>query len=267
VTIKLLGTGAADGIPGFYAKDRVSQFARSAGGKDVRTRSAALVDGALKIDLPPDTLVHLHQNRLDARDWSALLFTHSHEDHCAVSEIQYALYPFTELEQLPFQIFGNRTIRDKVGARYPDWPIDFVEFLAFQVQPHANYRITPIPAHHEPNEACFNLLIERDKKLLYATDTGIWEDPVFEFLAGKSLDCLVIECTEGFSASDYDGHLNIAELTEVLERLHASGAINDETDVFTTHHAHTGNGTHAELEEALAPLGAKPAYDGFEFSF
>ena len=81
IAAALLGTGAADGIPGFYAKDRVSQYARTEGGKDVRTRSAALVDGALKIDLPPDTLVHLHQNRLDARDWSALLFTHSHEDH------------------------------------------------------------------------------------------------------------------------------------------------------------------------------------------
>jgi phosphoribosyl 1,2-cyclic phosphate phosphodiesterase len=267
LTIRLLGTGAADGIPGFYATDRVSRHARAHGGKDARTRSAALVDGVLKIDLPPDTLCQLHRDRLDARDWTALVFTHSHEDHFAVSEIQYALYPFTELEQLPFQIYGNETVRGIITDRYPDWPIDFITFRGFSPREVAGYKVTPLPAHHQPAEACFNLLIERDRTLLYATDTGVWDEPTFEFLTSKRLDCLVIECTEGFRDSGYDGHLNLETLAGVLSRLRATGTVTPSTQVITTHHAATGNGTHAELEAALAPLGARPGFDGMVITF
>jgi phosphoribosyl 1,2-cyclic phosphate phosphodiesterase len=265
VTVRLLGTGAADGIPGFFSKDRVSQYARAHGGKDVRSRSGALIDGILKIDLPPDTFIQMRENSLEAGDWSALVFTHSHEDHCAVSEIQYALYPFTELELLPFQIFGNSSVEKKVFDRYPEWPIDFIELKEFQEYWHLGYRITPIRAHHEPNEPCFNLLIEREKRLLYATDTGIWDSPTFEFLARKSIDCLIIECTEGLNDSDYEGHLNIAALAQVLDRLRKSAAISPSGIVVTTHHAHTGLATHAELTAALKPIGAMPGYDGMVF--
>jgi len=261
--IRLLGTGGADGIPGFFINNEVSTYAKKHGGKDIRTRSAALIDGCIKIDLPPDTICQLHRDRLDASDWTALVFTHSHEDHLAISEIQYALYPFTELEQLPFTIYGNSKIKQMVRARYPYWPIEFVEMCSFGEYHHADYKITGLPANHEDAEECLNLLFERDGvNLLYATDTGIWHDPTFEFLASKRLDGLVIECTEGFHDSSYLGHLNIARLAVVLERLNAQGTIGPNTQVVTTHHAHSGLATHAQLECALKPLGAVPGFDG-----
>src|SRR5579862_3057299 len=141
MNIRLMGTGAADGIPGLYADDRVSRFARANGGKEIRTRSAALVDGALKIDFPPDTFSQLQRDCLNARDWTALLFTHSHEDHFAVGEIQYTLYPFTELEQAPFTIYGNSTIGETLDDRYPDWPIDYVKMKSFCSYQHGSYNI------------------------------------------------------------------------------------------------------------------------------
>ena len=58
--VRLLGTGGSDGIPAFYGNDRVSAHARKVRGKEMRTRSAALVDGTLKIDLGPDTLCQLN---------------------------------------------------------------------------------------------------------------------------------------------------------------------------------------------------------------
>ncbi len=266
--IRLLGTGAADGIPGFYSNDPVSMFARENGGKDIRTRSAALVDEVIKIDLPPDTLCQLQRDGLDANDWSALVFTHSHEDHFAVGEIQYALYPFTELYQLPFSIYGNATIREAFQDRYPDWPIDFVELDAFNTYRHAGYSITPIPALHKDDEECHNLLIQRDGKvLLYATDTGIWDEPTFEFLSKVRLDCLVIECTEGFRRTDYPGHLNLEDLGTVLERLRSFGAVPQSCPIVTTHHAHTGRARHCDLEKALKPLGAQPGFDGMVVNF
>lgn len=261
--VRLLGTGGADGIPGLYSSNHVSRHARAHGGKNVRTRSAALVDGHIKIDLPPDTICQLQRDGLDANDWSALVFTHSHEDHFAVSEIQYALYPFTDLEHLPFSIYGNGKIGEAIEHRYPDWPIHFVQLCKFDQADHAEYTITPIPAHHDEAEDCFNLLFHRNgKKLLYATDTGIWSEETFGYMKGLALNCLVIECTQGLMASDYKGHLNVEDLAFVLQRLRDSKAIVPNTKIVTTHHAHTGGASHRQLEEVLAPLGAEPGYDG-----
>jgi phosphoribosyl 1,2-cyclic phosphate phosphodiesterase len=268
MNIRLLGTGAADGIPGLYSNNRVSRYAREHGGMDRRTRSSALVDGLLKIDFPPDTLCQLQREGLDARDWSAILFTHSHEDHFAVGEIQYAMYPFTEFEQLPCTVLGNPTIGRILAQRYPEWPIDFVEMRSFCSYHHTSYLITPILARHQIDEECLNLIIQRDgKTLLYATDTGIWAEPTFQFLTDYRLDCLVIECTEGLQGSSYEGHLDIKGLGHVLERLRKAGTVDDGTRVVTTHHAHTGNATHHELREALAPLGAEPGFDGILVEF
>ena len=268
MNIRLLGTGGADGIPGFYSNSDVSQYARKHGGKDFRTRCAALVDGQLKIDLPPDTLCQLQRDGLDARDWSALLFTHSHEDHFAVAELQYTLYPFTELEEIPFTVYGNQQIGKGIRERYPEWPIDFTELRAECTYIHATYAITPIRAMHKEDEECLNLLIEcGDERLLYATDTGIWDDATFAFLADYPLNCLVIECTEGFRRTEYKGHLNFDDLELVLRRLRTSGVVSPQTRVVTTHHAATGGATHARLQEVLKPMGAEPGYDGMLIEF
>lgn len=268
MNVRLLGTGAADGIPGLYSDNAVSRHARMHGGHEIRTRSAAIVDGQIKIDFPPDTLCQLQRERIDAREWTAIVFTHSHEDHFAVGELQYMLYPFTELEQMPCTIYGNPTIGASLAQRYPDWPIDFVEMHSFCTYRHASYTITPVLAKHQIGEECLNLLIQKgETSLLYATDTGIWNEPTFEFLAEQRLDCLVIECTEGFRRTDYKGHLNLEDLGLVLERLRSTGTVHEGTRVVTTHHAHTGEATHCQLERALIPMRATPGYDGLVIEF
>ncbi|HTQ11150.1 MAG TPA: hypothetical protein VMI31_13870, partial [Fimbriimonadaceae bacterium] len=92
--IRLLGTGGADGIPAFYGSNPVCDFARLHGGREIRTRAAALVDEGLKIDFGPDTLAQVQREGLDPADWTAVVFTHSDEDHLTASEFQYFLYPF-----------------------------------------------------------------------------------------------------------------------------------------------------------------------------
>ncbi len=265
MTIRLLGTGAADGIPGFYTANPVSRFALEVGGKEIRTRAAALIDGSLKIDLPPDTLAQMHRDRLNARDWSAILFTHSHEDHLAVSELQYALYPFTELEELPCTIYGNAVVLRTIRERYPDWPLELVEFQSFQPVARGDFRITPVEANHVPEEHCHNLIVEREgKAILYATDTGVWSSSSFAFLSGRRVDALVIECTEGFMPTDYAGHLDVETCIQVVQRLRKEGALAPDARVVTTHHASQGGARHCDLETALTKFGIEPGYDGME---
>ena len=261
--IRLLGTGGADGIPGLFSDSRVSKYARECGGKDVRTRSSALVDEGLKIDFPPDTFLQVVRDRLKAQDWSAVVYTHSDDDHLAVNQLQYALHPFTESEVLEFAIYGNATVIDRIWARYPEWPIEATVTHSFVPFVHGDYRLTPFRANHKQDEDSQNLVIERaGRTLIYATDTGVWGPESWEFLETKRADGLVIECTDGFVPTTYTGHLDIKTCIEVVDRLRAMGVLSDSTPVVTTHHSHQGDGTHAELTRALAPHGIDVGYDG-----
>ena len=266
--IKLLGTAAAEGIPAFYSGSRVSEHARKTGGREMRTRCAALVDGHIKIDLPPDTLTQLHREGLDARDWSLLLFTHSHDDHFAVSELQYGLFPFNEMERMDFPIYGNAEICRRIAASYPDWPMEVVETKSFRPFNHLEYTITPVSANHSSDEDAQNHLIEREGQcVLYATDTGIWHEPTWEYLESKRIDLLVVECTEGFRGSPFSGHLDVIECLHVVGRLRKQGTLHDGSQIVTTHHSHNGDATYSELEEAFGKEGIVAGYDGLEISF
>ncbi len=263
MNIRLLGTGAADGIPGFFGDDAVSRYARANGGKDIRSRSAALIDGTLKIDFPPDTLNQIQRDSVDPLDWTGLVFTHSDDDHFAVNELQYALFPFTDLDHLPYTIFANWQICSEIRERYPDWPIELVETRSFVSFEHESYRITPVRATHIDEEDCQNLIIEKEgQSLLYATDTGIWPARTFKFLADYRLDLLVIECTNGFSDSSYKGHLNIEGVIHTVNELRNLGTLSETSKVVTTHHGRNGNARHCDLERVFAQHSIEPGFDG-----
>ena len=265
--VRLLGTGAADGIPGWYSDTEVSRHARAVGGREIRSRSAALIDGHFKIDLPPDTAWQMTRDGLDARDWTGLVFTHSHNDHLAVDELQYGLFPFNSNEFLPFPIYGNTTVCNLIRERYPHWPIETVETRSFEQFEHLGTRVTPIRAHHgSGDEDTHNLLFEREgRTVLYATDTGVWLEPTWEFLSGCKVDALVIECTEGLASTQYAGHIDVQELFLVVRRLREMGTLGMDATTWTTHHSHQGQVTHTQFEQLLQEEGIFAGYDGLEF--
>ena len=187
--LQLLGTGAADGIPGLFSTDPVSAYARTHGGRELRTRASALLDGIIQIDLPPDVFHQVNHLGLNPRDWKAIFFTHSDDDHVAVNEIQYALFPFTQSDHLELTIFANSKVSQIIRDRYPDWPLDLVETSSFVPIKFAEYEIIPLRANHIPGEDCHIFLFMKDgKSILYATDTGVLPEETYEFLAGRALD-------------------------------------------------------------------------------
>lgn len=261
--LRILGSGAADGIPGFFADDRVSRYAINHRGKDLRTRASALLDGTLKIDFGPDSYAQVNAQGLNPLDWSAIVFTHSHEDHLCVAELQYMLFPFTSAQEAPLAIYGNETVIQLIRNRYPDWPLELHETHSFESFSVNEYQVTPIAANHEPDEDCQNLIFSRDGvSLLYATDTGVWTNRTWDFLVNHRLHGLVIECTDGLNPSGYSGHLAIDSCVEVVLRLRSEGILGADAPVLTTHHSHEGNATHVELEKALTPHGIRPSFDG-----
>lgn len=261
--IQLLGTGAADGIPALFSDSAVSRAARENGGKDVRTRCAAILDDHIHIDFGPDTWCQAAKHGVRLADITAIVYTHSHDDHLARNELQYVLVPFTDLEYAPFTIYGNAEVLRKVDERYPLWPFELIETRSFEPFHHAGTKITPIKAYHKLDEDSQNLILQRDgRTILYGTDTGYWRDETWEFLAGWKIDALVIEATDGFARSDYYGHMDLAEAIASVKRLREMGVLPDSAPVVTTHHSHLGQATHAQLEEALSPHGMQAGYDG-----
>lgn len=266
--VTLLGTGAADGIPAFFGNTRVSQFARENGGKDVRSRCAAIVDDFLKIDLGPDTWLQTTREGLDTRDWIALLVTHSDTDHFSIDELQYAVFPFNDMEFVGFPIYANANVCRRILERYPDWPFELIMTKSFCPIKVSEYKVTPIQANHKHDEDCHNFLIDDGQAtMLYGADTGVWFEPSWEFLEQQKLDCLVLECSEGVCATPYNGHLDIREFLAVIERLRRMGTVSDSTIILTTHHSHNGGATHDELCRLLEPHGVTVGFDGLKITF
>lgn len=261
--IQLLGTGGAEGIPALYADSPLSQLARAQGGRDVRTRSAGLINETLKVDFGPDTGTHIARHQLRPMDWEAIFFTHSHDDHLTPSELQYSLFPFTPHEFAPFTIYGNAEVIRKIEDRYPSWPFELVVSKSFEPIFHGDMTVIPIHAYHKLEEDAQNLIFDDGKvAFLYGTDTGIWREDTWEFLQGRKLDGLVIECTDGFARTSYFGHMDVTEMVSVVDRLRTMGTLGDGAPVVTTHHGHMGNASYAQLVDALTPHGITAGYDG-----
>ncbi|MFZ4506287.1 MAG: MBL fold metallo-hydrolase [Fimbriimonas sp.] len=265
MNLRLLGTGAADGIPGMFASNRVCEVARTLGGKDVRSRSSAIIDDHILLDFGPDTWHQFAREGLRARDLSAVMFTHGHDDHFAVNELQYCMFPFVDDEIAPFAIYANPQVSARIWEKYPDWPLEVHAVHCEQTFVLGDYLITPIEANHKEDEESLNYIVERDgRRLLYATDTGIYPEHTFKFLKTQRIDTLVIECTEGFKKTAYPGHLDIAQCVQMVSWMRQFGVLRPGSRVITTHHSHEGEATHGELEVELAKHGIEPGFDGMQ---
>jgi phosphoribosyl 1,2-cyclic phosphate phosphodiesterase len=265
--ITLLGTSGAEGWPGLFCRCSVCQVARAEEGKNRRTRSSALIDGVLKLDFPSDILQQIVRSKIDLLDLQAILFTHSHDDHLCAAELQYAgpyFVPTPLVQRLP--IYGPIDAICKIKAAIDTDRLPFSLHVLNLHEPIdvAGYTVTPVAAQHDSSIVCFNYVIT-DKfgaTLLYATDTGWYDAETWRFLERTHLDGIVVECGKGPEEGGYPGHLSIADLQSLRERLLASGSLRASSPVVATHFPHLGGMLHHELEAALEPIGILAGYDG-----
>ncbi len=198
-------------------------------------------------------------------------------------------------------VYGNAMVQERlvaqIGADEERFRYRFHRAAAFApIQLPDDVSAYPIPADHDARQECFNYLLEVElsasrrvdewtsersgrspstgpfvdsstpreepmARLLIGHDTGWYEEPSWDFLRGKPLDVVLLDCTGGPQGTRR-GHMSCAVVCEFRDRLREQGSLAPEARVIATHFSHNGGWLHEELEAYLTPRGIEVSYDG-----
>ena len=266
--LQYLGTAAAEGWPAVFCRCPSCQEARRRGGKDIRTRSQAIIDGKLLIDLPQDTYMHALTQGLDLSAVYGLIVTHSHSDHFYPKELEMrgGCYAHNMAEPVLHAI-GNQTVVERYRQSVPaQETVDFCYAPPFQSVTMGDYRVTPLLALHNRREECYLYIVEKPsegKRILYAHDTGFFPEKTIQYIQGMRFDLISFDCTNG-PLTDGANHMGLEDDLQMRRWLKKWGCCDSGTVCVVNHFSHNGGLLHQELEERAKPLGFLVSYDGFQ---
>lgn len=273
--IKYLGTAAAEGVPAIFCNCDTCQRARKAGGRNIRTRSQAMIDGKILIDFPSDTYLHMLRDGESFADLEYCLITHAHMDHFYTSEINCRKVGFGHpiVPTLHFYAtepgcrkFESDTANEGVVEQGRVALHEIEPFKPFMIE---DYKITPLKAAHDPKSGPVIYLIEHDgQAILYAHDTGTLPEETMEFFRnykGK-LSLLSLDGTCGIIDDDYYGHMTIPRDRALRKEFEALGIVDEKTVFVLNHFSHNGRVTYDELCEIVKDEGFVVSYDTLEIA-
>ncbi len=273
--LKYLGTAAAEGIPGMFCNCRVCRNALKIRGKEIKTRSQALLDDKLLIDFPADTYMHILNHGLDLRNIHNVIITHSHSDHfypndfwCRFEGIAY------DIVEEPLNIYVteagyNKALR-QLGEDMNETRVKFHKIAPFEPFDVEDYHIIPLAADHDSTSNPVIYIIEKGgKSLLYAHDTGIFPDSTWDYLEkyNKKFELISLDCTGVAQKNWRRSHLCLNTDKEVYDRLTEIGVCDKNTIVYVNHFSHNGMLTHKELVVEAEKYGFLVTYDSLEVVF
>ena len=265
--LTFLGTGAAEGIPSPFCDCPTCENARKTGGRSNRRRQSILINDSLLIDLGPDIFPSCAQLGISLTDLQVLLITHSHMDHFDPQNLILRSKPFrldTEFTELTM-IAGPSvwTKWDTVGGRDKEAGILRNIILPGQRVQYKEFTIQAVTAcHHLRIGDAMNYIIQDgNTTLLYASDSGYYEESTWELLKDYCFDAVVMEGTIWNRPSGKE-HLNKGDFIRMQERLKTLGAVTEQTILIATHFSHQSVPPHDELDKEVSELGAYCAYDG-----
>lgn len=267
-----LGTAAYEGVPSLFCECEVCRKSSAEGGRNMRSRSQALVNGELLIDFPADTVWHSQKYGLD---WTAItdcIITHSHCDHLYPDDVTMLADCYSHgKSKLHFHCgaSGHKMLcAQNAGERAQlSLVTPLVEFSVCG----GKYTVLPLPADHDENASPMIYAISgEDKRMLYAHDTGYFPEPTWQGLAafGK-LDFVSLDCT-GCLALGGDwtrGHMSVGTDLRVIDRMKSEGIADRSTVFVINHFSHNGGQTYDELVAAVKDSGLIVSYDGMEVEF
>ncbi|MDE7432590.1 MAG: MBL fold metallo-hydrolase [Lachnospiraceae bacterium] len=274
--IKYLGTGAAEGIPAVFCHCKVCQYARVHKGKNIRTRSQALIDGKLLLDFGPDTFLHSLEYGIQLANIEVCLITHAHDDHLYLEDLRARRRSRANLNpQTPaLCVYGGNGVKTVLKPREDgyvtkDNSVLFCTIKPFeQVEVLGKYKVTAIPAVHNAEEPFVYVIQSDGHAFLYGHDTDYFEKNVWDYFRTNEIyfDAVSLDCTEGIKHIEYSGHMNFERMQKMCARLRKEGCIDDTTKIIANHISHNGLVNHDKADEVGKALGYLVSYDGMEIN-
>lgn len=272
--IQFLGTAAAEGYPALFCKCENCQKAWAAGGRSIRSRSQALVDGTLLIDYPCDTFQHMVTHRIDLTEIQHCLITHSHDDHLYPADLHYLTLGFSHPGEdwQGFTVYGSEdvaSLSDYAKTSDGKFRIKVVEpFVPFQA---GEFTVTALKALHGTPHPYFYIISKGGRTLLYAHDTGLFPQETVDYLRQEKphFDLASLDCTEGNREElPYNAHMCLGGDRQTREMLCEIGCADEKTIFVLNHFSHNGlNSVYDEISEIAGREGFVVSYDGLEISF
>lgn len=265
--LKYLGTAAAEGYPAMFCDCENCRKAFKNKGKNIRSRSQAIIDNSLLIDFPCDTYYHCAINDINLHDIRNCLITHVHRDHLYPVDFLYFKNGFSHpAPDFKLNLFGSEDV-EKILADYPEAIykyLNFVKIKPFEPFLVGKYTVTALKAYHGTDNPYIYAISNGEKNILYAHDTDIFREETWEYMKANNMhfDLVSMDCTEGaYEELDYHGHMCLGRNIKCRDRMLSENLIDKNTIVVLNHFSH--NGKSSNYDE-FAPLVAK---DGFLTSF
>jgi phosphoribosyl 1,2-cyclic phosphate phosphodiesterase len=270
LNILFLGTAAAEGIPTPFCTCPTCTHARKEGGRNVRMRTSALVNGDLLIDCGPDLFAAAQRFGVQLDRLETLLVTHAHGDHWQPDNLGFRHPTFCPTPLTPLRVFGpgpvTRTLRTS-----QHWD-DLAEKGAMSVQTvragqrfhSGRYQVTALPANHAGDQAALLYAVsDGARKLLYATDTGPLSERAWRIAAREApFDAVLMDETVG--RNRYREHQALETFLRDRQRFVDEGWLAEGARFVALHFSHQSNPPHDELVDYFSPRGVIVAYDGME---
>ncbi len=269
--IKFLGTAAAEGYPApFCSCDRCKK-AFQLGGKNLRTRSQAIINNDLLIDLPCDTYSHFLQNNIDTAKIKNLIITHIHEDHLYPHELFHLRKGFSvPAKDFHLKVFGSTDAAEKLQA-LADGSCGFFSMntvTPFEPFKAGHYTVTALKANHGTANPYIYIITQGDKSVLYAHDTDIFPEETLNYLTKNKVkfNLVTLDCTYGNREYfNHPGHMYLNKDIECRSLLEKNGLADQNTKFVLNHFTHHGEDSiYDDFVKIATPKGFIVSFDGLE---
>lgn len=269
--VQILGTAAYERVPALFCGCTTCVYARTHGGKNIRTQAQTLINEDLLVDFGQDNYIHALSHNVDYRKVKYLLLTHAHEDHFLPEELKMTADLYGQ-NDMTLDVYGGGDCRKKFEDLGELEKVRFHEVKAFETFAVGPYTVTALPARHGTADPFVYLISDGEKTVFYDNDSGISLDETYGYLAEKKcrLDLVVADCTMGTNHKEkYRNHRSFLDNKRHFQQLKSAGNVHEGTKLVITHFSH--NGLKDETSNALShedvcriaeDMGALCAYDG-----
>ena len=282
--LTFLGTGAGETYPGYWCECPHCTYARKHRGKNLRTNSSMVIDEELLIDIGPSCFDNAARFGVNLSKLKTLLVTHPHEDHLYPQHLRWrntdeSLLPLTYVEKMihggprftdipQLNIYGNSFVMETLRKSLDDMEelkINLHEIREGKEEKTDGYRILPVRGNHGSQRGFSHsyIILKDGKTLLYALDSGSYDEDQFALIQEYQYDAVIMEGTTGLN-EQYGGHMCLMNNIRIRDRLKENKCLRENSRFLLTHLSPHWCPPHDWYESIVASEGLELAYDGLQ---